>query len=109
MKPPARTGRFIRAMIHDRKVRVLAAVADGPAEVLRKNHGLGPEAARLASEGLISNVLLSAYIKGDERILLEIAGSHPSFAFSGEARSMGWFADASAPQTSSPQNTSMVV
>ena len=76
-------------MIHDRKVRVLAAVADGPAEVLRKNHGLGPEAARLASEGLISNVLLSAYIKGDERILLEIAGSHPSFAFSGEARSDG--------------------
>ena len=84
-----RTGRFIRAMIHDRRVRVLAAVADGPADVLRENHNLGPVAASLAAEGLISNVLLSAYIKGDERILLEIAGSHPSFAFSGEARSDG--------------------
>ena len=68
---------------------MLAAVADGPADVLRNNHGLGAVAARLASEGLVSNVLLSAYIKGDERILLEIAGSHPSFAFSGEARSDG--------------------
>ena len=76
-------------MIHDRKVRVLAAVADGPADVLRENHGLDPVAASLAAEGLVSNVLLSAYIKGDERILLEIAGSVPSFAFSGEARSDG--------------------
>ena len=84
-----RTGRFIRAMIQDRRVRVLAAVADGPADVLRENHDLGPVAASLAAEGMISNVLLSAYIKGDERILLEIAGSHPSFAFSGEARSDG--------------------
>ena len=76
-------------MIHDRKVRVLAAVADGPAETLRINHQLNGSAAQLAAEGLIANVLLSAYTKGPERILLEIAGSDPAFTFSGEARSDG--------------------
>ena len=84
-----RTGRFIRAMIHDRKIRVLAAVADGPADTLRINHQLNASAAQLAAEGLIANVLLSAYTKGPERILLEIAGSDPAFTFSGEARSDG--------------------
>jgi len=50
---------------------------------------LGPASAVLAAEALVSNVLLSAYIKGDERILLEIAGSQPHFSYSGEARSDG--------------------
>ena len=84
-----RTGRFIRALIADRRIRVLAVVADGPADVLRVNHELDAVASQLAAEGLVSNVLLSAYIKGDERILLEIGGSQPHFAFSGEARSDG--------------------
>jgi molecular chaperone Hsp33 len=85
----ARTGRFLRGFIHDRKIRVLAAVADGPADVLRASHDLGPTSAVLAAEALVANVLLSAYIKGDERILLEIAGSQPHFSYSGEARSDG--------------------
>jgi molecular chaperone Hsp33 len=85
----ARTGRFIRGFVHDRKVRFLAAVADGPAEVLRSNHQLVGAASVLAAEGLVANVLLSAYIKGEERILLEIAGTRPHFSYSGEARSDG--------------------
>jgi len=93
----ARTGRFIRGFVHDRRVRVLAAVADGPADVLRSNHELGPASAALAAEGMVANVLLSAYIKGDERILLEIGGSRPHFSFSGEARSDGMVRGRFAP------------
>jgi molecular chaperone Hsp33 len=83
------TGRFLRGFIHDRKIRVLATVADGPAEVLRASHALGETSAVLAAEALVANVLLSAYIKGDERILLEISGTQPRFSYSGEARSDG--------------------
>lgn len=85
----ARTGRFLRGFIHERKIRVLAAVSDGPADVLRSSHALGPASAVLAAEALVANVLLSAYIKGDERILLEISGTQPRFSYSGEARSDG--------------------
>lgn len=85
----SQTGRFIRGLVHDRKIRVLAAVAHGPADVLRVNHQLGPYSAKMAAEGMVSNILLSAYIKGDERILLEIGGVRPQFSFSGEARSDG--------------------
>jgi molecular chaperone Hsp33 len=97
-----RTGRFLRGFIHDRKIRVLAAVADGPAEVLRTSHDLGAGSAVLAAEALVANVLLSAYIKGDERILLEIAGSHPHFSYSGEARSDGMVRGRFSPPDMAP-------
>jgi molecular chaperone Hsp33 len=98
----ARTGRFLRGFIHDRKIRVLAAVADGPADVLRTNHDLGSGSTVLAAESLVANVLLSAYIKGEERILLEIAGSQPQFTYSGEARSDGMVRGRFSPPDMAP-------
>ncbi len=79
------TGRFIRALAHDGDVRMLAVMADQAAEEMCQRHSLGGVAAELASSGMVASLLLSAHIKGEERILLEIAGDDPVFTFSGEA------------------------
>ncbi|NOY24770.1 MAG: Hsp33 family molecular chaperone HslO [Oligoflexia bacterium] len=77
-----RTGRLVRALACDRKVRVLAVVADGPARDLVSHHKLTAGAAVLASEGLVAAVLLSNQVKGEERITLDVQGERPRFALS---------------------------
>lgn len=75
-----RIGRLVRALACDRKVRILAVVADGPARELVDRHQLTGGAASVASEGLIAAVLLSSQVKGDERISIEVQGESPRFA-----------------------------
>lgn len=79
--PPASTGRLVRALACDRKVRVLAVVAHGPCAELVRRHHLRGTAAVLASEGLLASVLLSGQVKGDERITVEVQSESPPFAF----------------------------
>jgi molecular chaperone Hsp33 len=79
--PPASTGRLVRALAFDRKVRVLAVVAPGPCAELIERHSLSGTAAVLASEGLLASVLLSGQVKGEERITVEVQGEDPPFAF----------------------------
>lgn len=76
---PSRPGRVVSALACDRRVRVLVAVLDGPAEELRLRHELGPEAARLAAEGLVAAALLSSQLKGDERHTVNLYGEQPRF------------------------------
>ena len=82
-------GRFVRCLAHDGAIRVLAVMAPEAAQEVRERHSLGDGAAMLAAQGMVASLLLSAHIKGDERILLEIAGLKPVFTFSGEAHSDG--------------------
>lgn len=75
------TGRLVRALAWERKARVLAVVADGPAREMVRRHGLSGAAALLASEGLVASVLLSAQVKDRERLTVEVHAEEPAFAF----------------------------
>lgn len=85
---PAR-GRVVRAIGLGGAVRIIAVTATAPADEIRRRHELVGPAARLAVEAMLANVLLSAHIKGEERILLEVVGETPSFTYSGEVTATG--------------------
>ncbi len=80
MSDELRIGRFVAALTADGRVRVIAAVADAPADVLRERHDLAPDAARIAAEGLVASLLLAAHIKGEERLTLDVQSEAPRFA-----------------------------
>ncbi|MES2639237.1 MAG: Hsp33 family molecular chaperone HslO [Myxococcota bacterium] len=74
-------GRFVSALACEGRVRVMAVVAVGPAEELRQRHGLKSMAAILGAEGLIASLLLSAHVKGEERLTINVRCERPPFAF----------------------------
>jgi molecular chaperone Hsp33 len=74
-------GRFVVALACGGRVRVMAVVAPGPADELRERHGLKGAAAVVAAEGLMSAVLLSAHVKGEERLTVNLRAEQPPFAF----------------------------
>lgn len=79
-----------RLLATDGRVRVLVVTAtEAVQEVARRHELVGSTALRIAAEGTVSALLLSAHTKGDERILLELANEGPRFVFSGEARADG--------------------
>ncbi|MCP4809087.1 MAG: Hsp33 family molecular chaperone HslO [Proteobacteria bacterium] len=82
-------GRLIRGLVADGRARVLAVVCPDICEEVRQAHGLGGQAARHCAEGLLSTLLLSAHIKGDERLMIQVQAEKPRFAFHGEARADG--------------------
>lgn len=73
------SGRILYALMLDRRVRVLVAVMTGPADEVRRRHGLGPSAAVLAAEGLVAAALLSSQLKGEERHTVNLYGEDPKF------------------------------
>ena len=78
----ARTlGSLHRGLVGEGTVRYLAVEARGAAEAVQQAHGLGPDAARAAGEGLVAAVLMSAWIKGDERVTLQLQSEAPTAAF----------------------------
>jgi molecular chaperone Hsp33 len=82
-------GRVVRALGWGGAARLIAVTAETPAGELCRRHGLTGPAARLAVEAMVANALLSAHIKGDERILLEVSGRTPRFTYSGEVSARG--------------------
>lgn len=82
-------GRFLVALACEGQVRVMCAVMQGPADELRERHALEPTAARLAAEGLVAAVLLSAHIKGEERMTVEVRSEAPLFTFSADIDATG--------------------
>ncbi|MEQ1503930.1 MAG: Hsp33 family molecular chaperone HslO [Myxococcota bacterium] len=68
---------LIRALVADGAVRLLVVEATGPAAHAREVHGLGPDAARLATETIVASALASAHIKGEEQLTLQIQGTNP--------------------------------
>ena len=82
-------GRLYRAFGEERRVRILAVEATKLAEHTRLTHELGPDAAKLAGEGLVATALLSAQVKGEERISLQLQASQPEASFFGEFTGAG--------------------
>ncbi len=76
-----RPGSLHRGLVAGRAVRFLAVELAGLANTTRERHGLGPAATALAAEGLVAATLMSAWVKGRERITLQIQGESPRFAF----------------------------
>lgn len=74
-------GSLHRGLVGDGAVRFLAVELRALAEDVRQRHELGPRSARLAAEALVANALMSAWIKGDERITLQLQGESPRFGF----------------------------
>jgi molecular chaperone Hsp33 len=103
-------GRFLVALACERRVRVKVVVLHGPARELCERHGLVEGAAVLAGEGLVAAALLSAHIKGEERLTLRVEGSPDlekdglRFLFTadvdGDGAIRGRFAPTSYPRTS---------
>lgn len=83
------SGRLVRALAMEGQVRVLAAVAHGPARELCHRHGLTGGSARVGAEGLVAASLLSSSIKGEERITVEVQGARPAFAFAADVWAEG--------------------
>ncbi len=75
-----RPGSFLRALSAEAGARVLAIEATVAAVELCERHGLGPHASKAAAEGLVAAQLLSAYIKGEERLTLQVQAEDPRFA-----------------------------
>jgi len=83
------SGALVHALLFDGNVRLLAVIATNQAEAIRHQHELNEHAARLASEGIVATLLMSASTHEKEKVLLEIAGELPEFTFSGEATASG--------------------
>ncbi len=83
------TGSFVVGLSDVAGVRVLAVDATAAAEELRARHGLSGHAAVAASEGLIAAQLMSAYIKGEERLTLQFQCEQPRFAMIADVHADG--------------------
>lgn len=77
----AAEGWLHRGVTADGAVRFLAVEARALADRVRQHHDLGPDATRLAGEALVSALLMSAWIKGEERVTLQVQGEVPKLAF----------------------------
>ncbi len=73
-------GRMVVALGFGGGVRILAVSLPGPADELATRHALGLIAKKRAAEGLIATALLSAHIKGDERLSVDFQISSPPSA-----------------------------
>lgn len=95
-------GRFLVALACEGKVRVMAAVVDGPADEVRERHALEATSAVLAAEGLVASLLLSAHIKGEERISVEIRGVKPALVFQADIDATGFLRARFTPTRTHP-------
>lgn len=82
-------GRLVRALAADGAIRVVAVDVRGIAAKMAAAHELAPGAQRLAAECVAATALMSAYIKGDERLTLQIQSTRPAMSYMGEVDSEG--------------------
>ena len=82
-------GRLIRGLVADGRARVLAVVCPDVCQDITSRHGLGGQAVRHCAEGVLATLLMSAHVKGDERLMIQVQAEQPRFAFHGEARADG--------------------
>ncbi len=94
-------------------VRFLAVDATHAAAELCLRHGLSGHAAQVASEGLVAAQLMSAYIKGEERITLQVQMERPRFALivdvNADGSTRGRFTPAVIPRSKPLQGAIMVI
>lgn len=87
------------ALVFDGTARMLWVDAREVATETVRRHGLTGRAARLAAEMILANVLLGAWIKGEERLMLQLQASDPQAAFLGEIDALGRFRGRFTPDT----------
>ena len=78
-------GSLHRGFVGGRTARFLAAEVGKLAELARERHALGPDAARLCAEAMVATALMSAWVKGRERVTVQIQAERPPFAFVADA------------------------
>lgn len=69
--------------------RYIIVDATAIAEQTRQFHELTRDAVRIAAEGVVASIFLSAHIKGEERITVQIQGSKPECGFMCDVDAMG--------------------
>lgn len=80
---------LVRAVAAGDVVRILAVDVTSAAEEARVRHGLGTGAARVGADAVVAAALMSAHIKGDERMTLQLQGSEPRLAVFAEIDAFG--------------------
>jgi len=78
-------GSLHRGFVGNRTARFLACEVAKLAELARQQHALEPEAARLCAEAMVATLLMSAWVKGRERVTVQIQAERPKFAFVADA------------------------
>ena len=91
-------GTLVRAMVLDGAARMLWVEAGDLASQMASTHGLKGRTAQIAAEAMVANLLMSAYIKGEERVSFQLQCSEPRCAFTGEADAHGQFRGWCSPQ-----------
>lgn len=74
-------GSLHRGLCADGAVRFMAVEAKKLCQRIQEQHELNPGGVRVAGEAMLSALFMSAYIKGEERITLQLQGEHPHCAF----------------------------
>ena len=82
-------GRFAVALALGGKARVMVAVLQEQADEVRRRHNLDRPATVLAAEGLVASVLLSAHVKGEERMTVQVQSEKPPFTFVADVDAVG--------------------
>ena len=83
------SGILCRAITADGGVRIVGVQLEEAARALWDAHGLSGLAAEIAAEGLVATAMMSAHIKGDERMTIQVQSEAPALSFFGEIGSKG--------------------
>jgi len=90
--------RRVTALTGDEAFRIVWIEADDIAAEVARRHELQGRMAVLSTELVLANLLLAAYVKGDERVSLQLQGSEPRMAFHGQAWADGVFRARVSPE-----------
>lgn len=82
---------LVRAWVADGSARALVAECTELLAETVARHGLAGEAVELTGDLIVANVLLGAWIKGAERLSLQLQTEQPSASFFGEIDAEGQF------------------
>lgn len=84
-----REGSLFRATAADGVVRIVAVDVLAAALETQERHSLGSGSARLGADAVVAAALMSAHIKGDERMALQIQGEKPRLSVFAEVDADG--------------------
>ena len=86
----ASAGWLVRGITAHGLARVLGVEVTGAAQEVATAHGLDRMAAQVAAEGIVATAMLSAHIKGEERLTLQVQSEEPVAAFTGDIDAEGF-------------------
>jgi molecular chaperone Hsp33 len=90
---------LVRGLDGEGAVRLLAVEIAQVNDEVARAHGLTREAAKLSAQCLVATALMSAYIKGEERVMLQVQGERPAVSFVGEVDAQGTLRGRLTPDT----------